>query len=136
MKTLFVLFLSMGFLFCAIDAAHAQDPTVITPNPIPQHGPGTNTGGSKAPVHLDCPLTLYYSEASCMLEFVNNIMQPITFSYTICDENEVPLLNGSLNINANDNFILSLSTLTNQPYNIRIDITGVNFEGHFDWHTT
>ena len=42
MKTLFVLFLSMGFLFCAIDAAHAQDPTVITPNPIPQHGPGTN----------------------------------------------------------------------------------------------
>ena len=42
MKPLFVLFLSMGFLFCAIDAAHAQAPTVITPNPIPQHGPGTN----------------------------------------------------------------------------------------------
>jgi len=127
----FRFFLSMGFLFCAIDAAHAQDPTVITPNPIPQHGPGTNTGGSKAPVHLDCPLTLYYSEASCMLEFENNIMLPITFSYTICDENEVPLLNGSLIINANDNYILYLSTLPDFPDIIQIEIDGIVFKGYF-----
>lgn len=106
---------------------------LVTVNLVPKKkGLGDNLGGTKSPVEIGCPLTVYYTQSLGQIKFENSCSSSVSFTYSVYDVDANLLQYGDILVNGNSIYVLSLSCMTEIPAVIQIEYDGVIYEGSLD----